>query len=137
MPVRATGRGGNPYVPTLQISSERSAERAVIRIEDNADGMPPAVVAKIFTPFFTTKPAGKGTGLGLAMSADIVREHGGTIQVNTEPGQFTEMVIDLPLQPPAKLGAAEGATVTLREPDAMPLLVVIRTARHGCRPGAK
>ena len=52
------GEGGNPYVPTLQISSERSAERAVIRIEDNADGMPPAVVAKIFTP------AGKGTGLG-------------------------------------------------------------------------
>ena len=101
------GEGGNPYLPTLQISSERSAERAVIRIEDNADGMPPAVVAKIFTPFFTTKPAGKGTGLGLAMSADIVREHGGTIQVNTEPGQFTEMVIDLPLQPPAKLGAAE------------------------------
>ena len=43
----------------------------------------------------------------MAMSADIVREHGGTIQVNTEPGQFTEMVIDLPLEPPAKLGAAE------------------------------
>ena len=103
----ADGDDGNPYVPTLRISSERTAERAVIRIEDNADGMPAEVVQKIFTPFFTTKPAGKGTGLGLAMSADIVREHGGTIQVNTEPGQFTEMVIDLPLEPPAKLGAAE------------------------------
>ena len=94
---------GGPYVPTLWISSKREAERVVIRIKDNADGMPPEVVEKIFTPFFTTKPAGKGTGLGLAMSADIVREHGGAIEVNTEPGAFTEMVIDLPLHPPADL----------------------------------
>ena len=94
---------GGPYVPTLWISSKREAERVVIRIKDNADGMPPEVVEKIFTPFFTTKPAGKGTGLGLAMSGDIVREHGGTIEVNTEPGAFTEMVIDLPLHPPADL----------------------------------
>ena len=94
---------GGPYVPTLWISSKREAERIVIRIKDNADGMPPEVVEKIFTPFFTTKPAGKGTGLGLAMSADIVREHGGAIEVNTEPGAFTEMVIDLPLHPPADL----------------------------------
>ena len=94
-----------PYAPTLRISSKRDAERAVIRIKDNANGMPPEVVEKVFTPFFTTKPAGKGTGLGLAMSADIVREHGGTIEVNTEPGAFTEMVIDLPLQPPADLAA--------------------------------
>ena len=94
---------GGPYVPTLWISSKREAERIVIRIKDNADGMPPEVVEKILTPFFTTKPAGKGTGLGLAMSADIVREHGGAIEVNTEPGAFTEMVIDLPLHPPADL----------------------------------
>ena len=94
-----------PYVPTLHISSKRAAERAVIRIKDNANGMPPEIVEKVFTPFFTTKPAGKGTGLGLAMSADIVREHGGTIEVNTEPGAFTEMVIDLPLHPPADLAA--------------------------------
>ena len=101
------GNEGGSYQPTLRISSKRTADGAVIRIKDNADGMPPEIVAKIFTPFFTTKPAGKGTGLGLAMSADIVREHGGTIQVDTEPGEFTEMVIELPLQPPAKLGAAE------------------------------
>ncbi|MDE0218155.1 MAG: HAMP domain-containing sensor histidine kinase, partial [Spirochaetaceae bacterium] len=98
---------GSPYEPTLSIASKREDERAVIRIKDNADGMPAEVVEKIFTPFFTTKPAGKGTGLGLAMSADIVREHGGTIQVNTEPGRFTEMVIELPLEPPASLGVAE------------------------------
>ena len=99
--------GTTPYEPALSIASTRDAERAVIRIKDNADGMPPEVVEKIFTPFFTTKPAGKGTGLGLAMSADIVREHGGTIQVNSEPGQYTEMVIELPLEPPASLGVAE------------------------------
>ena len=98
---------GTLYEPTLSIASKREDERAVIRIKDNADGMPPEVVEKIFTPFFTTKPAGKGTGLGLAMSADIVREHGGTVQVNTEPGRFTEMVIELPLEPPASLGVAE------------------------------
>ena len=97
--------GGVPYAPTLRISSKREAERTVIRIRDNADGMPAEIVEKIFTPFFTTKPAGKGTGLGLAMSADIVREHGGTIRVDTEPGAFTEMVIDLPRQPPADLAA--------------------------------
>ena len=98
---------GSPYEPTLWIASKRDEECAVIRIKDNADGMPPEIVEKIFTPFFTTKPAGKGTGLGLAMSADIVREHGGTIQVNSEPGRVTEMVIDLPLEPPAKLGVGE------------------------------
>ena len=103
----AAGNGGGSYQPTLHISSQRTADSVVIRIKDNADGMPPEVVAKIFAPFFTTKPAGKGTGLGLAMSADIVREHGGTIEVNSEPGQFTEMVIELPLQPPAKLGAVD------------------------------
>ena len=103
----AAGSDGGSYRPTLHISSRRTADSAVIRIKDNADGMPPEIVAKIFTPFFTTKPAGKGTGLGLAMSTDIVREHGGTIHVNTEPGAFTEMVIELPLQPPAKLGAAD------------------------------
>ena len=96
-------RAQDSYAPTLRISSTREAERVVIRIEDNADGMPPEVVEKIFTPFFTTKPAGKGTGLGLAMSSDIVREHGGTVEVNTEPGAFTEMVIGLPLQPAVDL----------------------------------
>ena len=92
-----------PYMPTLWLATRRGPEGAEIRIKDNGDGMPPEIVEKIFTPFFTTKPAGKGTGLGLAMSADIVREHGGTIQVHTEPGGFTEMVVELPLEPPAKL----------------------------------
>ena len=71
-------------------------------------GMPPDVIDKIFNPFFTTKPTDQGTGLGLAISSDIVRQHGGTISVESEPGQFTEMSIVLPLEPPA--AALAGAT---------------------------
>ena len=68
-----------------------------IRIRDNGTGIPPEVKDKMFNPFFTTKPAGEGTGLGLSMSHDIiVKQHGGTIDVDTEPGQFTEFRIVLP-----------------------------------------
>ena len=68
-----------------------------IRIRDNGTGIPPDVRDKMFNPFFTTKPAGEGTGLGLSMSHDIiVKQHGGSIEVRTEPGQFTEFIIVLP-----------------------------------------
>ncbi|MBV9529715.1 MAG: hybrid sensor histidine kinase/response regulator, partial [Bradyrhizobium sp.] len=63
---------------------------------DNGTGIPPDIQEKIFNPFFTTKPAGEGTGLGLSMSHDIVvKQHGGTIEVATEPGSFTEFIIRL------------------------------------------
>ena len=58
--------------------------------------MPPEVAEKIFNPFFTTKPTDKGTGLGLSLSSDIIRHHGGSIRVETEAGEFTEMIIRLP-----------------------------------------
>ena len=62
-----------------------------IRIRDNGAGIPPGVKEKMFNPFFTTKPAGEGTGLGLSMAhAIIVKQHGGSIDVETEPGLFTE-----------------------------------------------
>ena len=96
------------YEPTIWLKSRRGEENIEVRIRDNGSGMPPHVVEKIFNPFFTTKPTGEGTGLGLAMSSDIVREHGGTINVETEPGEFTEMIIELPLNPPLKQ-AEEGA----------------------------
>lgn len=68
-----------------------------IRIRDNGIGMPPDVKEKIFDPFFTTKPPGEGTGLGLSMSYDIVvKQHAGRIDVETEPGAFTEFIITLP-----------------------------------------
>jgi signal transduction histidine kinase len=77
-----------------------------IRIRDNGTGIPPEVKEKMFNPFFTTKPAGEGTGLGLSMSHDIiVKQHGGTIDVATEPGAFTEFVITLP-----RSGAAQSNT---------------------------
>ena len=99
--------GGEPYVPTLWLSTKRGDESCEIRVKDNGSGMPPEVIEKIFNPFFTTKPTGQGTGLGLTMSNDIVREHGGTIRVESEPGEFTEMIIELPLQPPERKQGAE------------------------------
>ncbi len=85
------------YSPIILLKSRRTDESAILSVRDNGSGIPPDVAAKIFDPFFTTKPTNEGTGLGLALSADIVREHGGSITVNTEPGEFTEMVVELPL----------------------------------------
>jgi two-component system NtrC family sensor kinase len=68
-----------------------------ISIRDNGTGIPPGVRQKIFNPFFTTKPAGEGTGLGLSLSHDIiVKQHSGSIEVDTRPGEFTEFKIMLP-----------------------------------------
>jgi two-component system, NtrC family, sensor kinase len=73
-----------------------------IRIRDNGIGIPPEVKEKMFNPFFTTKPTGEGTRLGLSMSHDIiVKQHGGRIDVETEPGLFTEFIITLPRNPTA------------------------------------
>ena len=101
---------GETYWPTLWLASRRGAEHIEIKIKDNGMGMPPDVIEKIFNPFFTTKPTDQGTGLGLAISNDIVRQHGGTIRVESEPGGFTEMTIAIPLNPPAAAlaGATEG-----------------------------
>ncbi len=93
--------GDRSYMPTLWISTRRGDEYAEIRIRDNGMGIPSEVVDKIFNPFFTTKPTNMGTGLGLAMCSDIVREHGGTISVDTQPGEYTEMTVQIPLEPPA------------------------------------
>ena len=90
--------GDESYSPTLWINSERDKENVRVRIRDNGDGMPPDVVNRIFNPFFTTKPTGRGTGLGLSISSDIVRQHGGSIEVQSETGEFTEMTVTLPVQ---------------------------------------
>jgi PAS domain S-box-containing protein len=93
---RAT-EAGNGFEPTLRATTKNLGDNVEIRIRDNGTGIPPDVKEKIFNPFFTTKPAGEGTGLGLSMSHDIiVKQHGGTIDVDTEPGQFTEFRIVLP-----------------------------------------
>ena len=97
--------GIGKYMPTLSLHTKREGDMVEIRIGDNGTGMPPDVVEKIFNPFFTTKPTDQGTGLGLAISADIVRRHGGNIRVESEPGEGTEMIIDLPVERPTGVEA--------------------------------
>jgi GAF domain-containing protein len=90
-------RDGNTYKPTLTASTKSLGDHVEISIRDNGMGIPPEVKDKMFNPFFTTKPAGEGTGLGLSISHDIiVKQHGGSIEVDTEPGEFTEVRIVLP-----------------------------------------
>jgi signal transduction histidine kinase len=85
------------YEPVLAASTKDLGDRVEIRIRDNGIGIPPEVREKMFNPFFTTKPAGEGTGLGLSLSYDIVvKQHAGTIEVATGPGEFTEFTIVLP-----------------------------------------
>jgi signal transduction histidine kinase len=89
--------GETSFEPTLSATTKSLGNRVEIRIRDNGTGIPMEVKEKMFNPFFTTKPAGEGTGLGLSMSHDIVvKQHGGKIDVDTEPGSFTEFVITLP-----------------------------------------
>ena len=91
------GTAGNGFEPRLKAATRNLGDRVEVRIRDNGTGIPPDIREKIFNPFFTTKPAGEGTGLGLSMSHDIVvKQHGGTIEVVTEPGSFTEFIIRLP-----------------------------------------
>jgi len=88
---------GDGYEPTLVASTRSLGDRVEIRVRDNGTGIPPDVKEKIFNPFFTTKPAGEGTGLGLSISHDvIVKQHCGSIDVQTEPGAFSEFIIVLP-----------------------------------------
>jgi PAS domain S-box-containing protein len=88
---------GDDFEPTLVAATKSLGDRVEIRIRDNGSGIPADIREKIFNPFFTTKPTGEGTGLGLSMSHDIVvKQHGGSISVNTEPGQFTEFTVLLP-----------------------------------------
>ena len=94
------GAGENGYMPTLRLTTRKKEDGVEVRIRDNGSGMPPDVIEQIFNPFFTTKPTGQGTGLGLSICSDIIREHGGTIDVVSEPGEYTEMIIDLPLEAP-------------------------------------
>jgi GAF domain-containing protein len=93
---KAEANGGS-YEPTLAAATKNLGDSVEIRIRDNGTGIPPEVKEKLFSPFFTTKPAGEGTGLGLSISHDIiVKQHGGSIEVDTQPGEFTEFRIILP-----------------------------------------
>jgi len=106
--VSERAKSGEPgYDPVVTVTTQRfiepfngkdQSERVEIRVRDNGTGIPQKVKDKIFQPFFTTKPTGEGTGLGLSMSYDIVTKgHGGKLSVETREGEFTEFTIDLPV----------------------------------------
>ncbi|MEO9021097.1 MAG: ATP-binding protein [Ginsengibacter sp.] len=93
---------GENYEPTVWVStksihSPSGVSSVLIIVRDNGSGIPKEIINKIFNPFFTTKPTGEGTGLGLSMSYDIIKVHGGTLEVTTEEGEFTEFKISLPV----------------------------------------
>jgi two-component system NtrC family sensor kinase len=91
---------GEPFTPTLRISTREHGGMIEIRVWDNGGGIPEAVRERIFTPFFTTKPPGEGTGLGLSLSYDIIaNEHGGALEFDSREGGYTEFVVKLPRKP--------------------------------------
>ncbi|HLX13805.1 MAG TPA: GAF domain-containing protein [Bradyrhizobium sp.] len=94
---RKSGATSDGYEPTLAAATKNLGDSVEIRIRDSGTGIPPEVKEKMFNPFFTTKPAGEGTGLGLSLSYDIVvKQHAGSIDVDTRPGEFTEFKVILP-----------------------------------------
>jgi signal transduction histidine kinase len=85
------------YEPTVSVSTKKIGDKILISVKDNGNGIPSKVLDKIFQPFFTTKPTGQGTGLGLSLSYDIVKAHGGELKVETKTGEGTEFIIQLPI----------------------------------------
>ncbi len=85
------------YEPTVSVGTKKDGNKVLVFVKDNGNGIPQKILDKIFQPFFTTKPAGQGTGLGLSLSYDIVKAHGGELKVETKEGEGTEFIILLPL----------------------------------------
>jgi len=89
----------NGYEPSVAISTKKVSDKIEIRVRDNGNGIPQKVLDKVFQPFFTTKPTGEGTGLGLSLSYDIITKgHGGELKVETTEGEGTEFVIEIPIK---------------------------------------
>jgi signal transduction histidine kinase len=84
------------YQPTISAQTKKINDRVEIRVADNGNGIPQKVIDKIFQPFFTTKPTGQGTGLGLSLVYDIIKAHGGEIKAETKEGEYSEFIILLP-----------------------------------------
>ncbi len=90
---------GDDFQPTLKISTKNLNEKIEITISDNGNGIPNKIKDKIFQPFFTTKPTGEGTGLGLSLTYDIiVKQHDGVLKVETKKGEGTEFIIQIPVK---------------------------------------
>ncbi|MEO6837414.1 MAG: ATP-binding protein, partial [Ginsengibacter sp.] len=93
---RQEGRG-KEYEPIISVTTKKSDNHVIITVTDNGNGIPQKIVDKIFQPFFTTKPTGQGTGLGLSLSYDIIKAHGGEIKVETKEGEGSTFSIELPI----------------------------------------
>jgi signal transduction histidine kinase len=91
----STSSAGQTYEPTVSVTTKKLENRVCITVSDNGNGIPQKIVDKIFQPFFTTKPTGQGTGLGLSLSYDIVKAQGGEIKVESKEGEGTEFIIQL------------------------------------------
>lgn len=85
------------FIPTVTVTTRKVADKIFISVKDNGDGIREKDIYKIFHPFFTTKPTGEGTGLGLSLSYDIVKAHGGDIKVESSPGRWCRFIIELPI----------------------------------------
>jgi signal transduction histidine kinase len=89
---------GQHYVPAVTVATKKLNDKVEIKVEDNGNGIPQNIVDKIFQPFFTTKPTGQGTGLGLSLAYDIItKEHNGTIKVESKQGEGSTFNINLPV----------------------------------------
>jgi two-component system, NtrC family, sensor kinase len=87
----------NEYQPVVSITTKKQERTVIISVVDNGNGIPETIQEKIFQPFFTTKPAGSGTGLGLSLSYDIIKAHGGELKVQSKEGQGSTFIIQLPV----------------------------------------
>jgi signal transduction histidine kinase len=124
-------KGDGTFRPTLKVTTREFGESVEVRVRDNGVGIPPEYREKLFQPFFTTKPTGEGTGLGLSISYEIVtQQHGGTITVDSEVGEFTEFTVRLPQRRhavqrngPARVFFAVGDEVSIANVS-MPMSVV-------------
>jgi signal transduction histidine kinase len=97
--MRARENGDGPFRPSLTVATREDGNAVEVRIRDDGTGIPPEIKDELFQPFFTTKPTGEGTGLGLSTNHDIItQQHGSTIEVDSRVGEFTEFTIRLPRQ---------------------------------------
>ena len=88
-------QGLNGYEPTVTVSTMKGKDKVEIKVKDNGIGIPQKILDKIFQPFFTTKPTGQGTGLGLSLSYDIIKAHGGELKVESQEGEGSEFFVFL------------------------------------------
>jgi signal transduction histidine kinase len=97
LPTGQAGPATAKYEPTVSVTTKKIGNKVEMKVADNGSGIPQKIFDKIFQPFFTTKPTGQGTGLGLSLSYDIVKAHGGELKVETKEGEGSEFIIQLPI----------------------------------------